>query len=171
MSNHKTTFTGAAGEHYIVYRLLEMDIVAGLAPHGTPDADLVASNLDTGKSVAIQVKTRRKKGVDNGWHMKPKHEKPISNNLFYCFVDLPESQDEMPTIYIIPSKVVAEAIREMHKLWLSMPGKNGRVHKDSNVRRLLPDYARLLKNHPKSKKFGKGWLEKYRENWKILGLG
>ncbi len=170
MAIQKTVFTGAAGEHYIMYRLLEMGYVAGLAPDGTPDVDLVVSHLEAGKSIAIQVKTRRPKGSDNGWHMKPKHETLISSNLFYCFVDLPDDPQISPITYIVPSKIVADAIREMHVIWLGLPGKNGQPHKDSNVRRLLPNYTRLLKNHPDSKKYGSGWLDIYKENWDGLGL-
>ncbi len=171
MSINETTLTGAAGEHYIMFRLLGKGYIAGLAPHGAPNADIIATDIKGKKSVAIQVKTRLPKGSDNGWHMRPKHVELKEPNLYYCFVDLSNESGNSPSVYVIPSRIVAEAIDKTHQLWLSIPGKNGRPHKDSNVRRLLPDYSKTLKiDHPTVKKYSEGWLTQYKENWKILGL-
>lgn len=41
-----TAILGAAGEHYVMYRLLSLNLVAALAPPGVPTADpALASNL------------------------------------------------------------------------------------------------------------------------------
>ena len=52
--------------------------------------------------------------------------------------------------------------------------QNGKPHKDSTVRRLKPDHSNI---HPPSeegkiavKTYSNGWLEKYRDNWRVLGL-
>lgn len=169
MSAQTTTLTGSAGEHYIMFRLLKLGYLAGLAPQGAPNADIIATDITGKKAVAIQVKTRLPKGRDNGWHMRDKHEKLIENNLYYCFVNL---LDEAPIVYIIPSKIVAEVVSISHKIWLALPGRNGKKHKDNAMRRLLPDYAKALKtDNPFTRKYTEGWLPKYRENWEILGLG
>lgn len=167
-----TSLTGASGEHYVMFRLLSMGYIAGLAPEGAPNADIIATDAKTKKSVAIQVKTRLKKGVDNGWHMKAKHENIKEDNLFYCFVDLPGNFNAAPNVYIIPSKVVADVLYKTHRIWLDTPGKNGRAHKQTDMRRLLPDYSKTMKvNHPTVKKYSSGWLDKYKENWGLLNLG
>ena len=67
-----------------------------------------------------------------------------------------------------PSPHVAEALERSHRTWLSTPGKKGQEHKDSQIRRLLPDYSRQLgaTGHP----YGKGWLNPYRDAWQLLKL-
>lgn len=60
--------------------------------------------------------------------------------------------------------------RELHPFraaQLSAPGMKGQVRKDSKVRRLLPDYSRLLRN---AEVYPEGWLERYRNGWALLGL-
>jgi len=171
MAIGNTSLTGAAGEHYVIFRLLSMGYIAGLAPEGAPSADIIVTDIKTRKSVAIQVKTRMQKGFDNGWHMKEKHELISEDNLYYCFVDLPEDSHSAPTVYVLPSKVVAEALYQVHKVWLATPGKKGQAHKQTEMRRLLPDYSKTIKvDNPVIKKYSKGWLEKYKENWELLNL-
>jgi len=100
--------------------------------------------------------------------MKPKHADLVSSNLFYCFVDLLDN----PSVYVIPSAIVAEAVGKIHEIWLTLPGKGGRPHRDSNVRRLVADYSRIVKSdHEIVMKYSKGWLDNYKDNWDILGLG
>lgn len=171
MSISKTTLTGAAGEHYLMFRLLGLGYIAGLAPAGAPNADIIVTNVETKRSVAIQVKTRLQKGSDSGWHMKEKHEELKEDNLFYCFLDLPDEVSIPPTVYVLPSKVVAEVLRDTHQVWLKTPGKKGQKHNPTNMRRLLPDYSKTIKvDHPTIKKYSAGWLNEYKENWKLLDL-
>lgn len=161
MSIKTTTLTGAAGEHYVMYRLLRMGFVAGLSPRGAPNSDIIVTSVDGKTTVVLQVKTRNELGSDGGWHMKEKHECLNSKNLFYCFVDFQDA----PVVYVVPSSVVADVLCKAHKKWLSTPGKNGAKRNDTDMRRLLPDYKNLnLQSYPG------GWLEKYRENWEILNL-
>jgi hypothetical protein len=165
-----TPFTGPAGEHYVLYRLIRKEYVAGLASENAPNSDIIATNVKGTKAAAIQVKARRPLGRDNGWHMKEKHEEITGNRLFYCFVDLKDEM-QLPDIYVIPSRTVAQVLKEMHKLWLRQPGRNGKKHNPTQMRRLLPDYSKGLKlNEEQLEKYGPGWMEKYRENWAILGL-
>jgi hypothetical protein len=164
MAVSQSSLLGAAGEHYILCQLLRRGFIAALAPAGVPNADIIVSDDIGEKLCAVQVKTRRELGSDKGWHMKPKHEQLIADRLFYCFVDFGASLDFSPVTYVVPSKVVAEAIRDNHQLWLRTPGMKGQQRKDSPVRRMLPDYSRLV---PGSK-HGAGWLEQYKEAWKLI---
>lgn len=167
-----TPFTGPAGEHYVLYRLIRMEYIAGLAPENSPNADIIASNVLGKKAAAIQVKTRRPLGSDSGWHMRAKHEKLIGERMFYCLVDLKENIFASPDVYIVPSFVVAAALKEQHQIWLLQPGKNGQLHQDNDMRRLVPDYSKFLKlTEEQHQRLGAGWLEQYKENWSILGLG
>lgn len=170
MSIYKTTLTGAAGEHYVMFQLLRQGYIAGLAPQGAPNADIIVSNVKGDKSVSIQVKTSLMKGADKGWHMKAKHELIKGKNLFYCMLAMPED-DTKPCTYVIPANIVADVLSGAHKLWRELPGKNGKEHNDTDMRRLLPDYKKTLKvDHLFTKNYGAGWLDEYKENWKLLGL-
>ena len=160
-----TSLTGAAGEHLVMSRLLSRGYIAALAPQGVPNFDVVVTSLDGSQLCAFQVKTRWHKGSDGGWHMRPKHEELVSDRIFYCFVDLGKKPAAASAIYVIPSKVVANVVQLSHATWLSRTGKNGQPHKDSSVRRLLPDHTKLMgENCP----FSSGWMDEYLENWEQI---
>ncbi|MGE0108157.1 MAG: hypothetical protein AB7S81_00090 [Bdellovibrionales bacterium] len=163
-----TTLLGAAGEYYVMSELLRRGFIAALAPQGAPNTDIVVTDLEGHRLCSIQVKTRRQIGADGGWHMRPKHEEITGDRLFYCFVDLGKDSSDIPQLFIVPSKIVADVLRTTHRYWLKKPGKNGRVHKDSQVRRLLPSYSNLYGDEKTPYK--DGWLEKFRNNWTLLGL-
>ncbi len=168
MIKHQTTLTGAAGEHYVMYRLLRMGYIAALAPKGVPNADLIVTNVEGELTAVIQVKTMGKQKSNGGWQMKLKHENLKSKHLFYCFVD---DAATAPVVYIIPSKIVAEVIATAHKIWFSTIGKNGRAHKENDIRWLLPDYRKTLRGDNEFLKiYIEGWLDQYKENWEILNL-
>ena len=136
--------------------------------------DILVTDEDNQKLCAIQVKTRRDIGSDKGWHMKLKHETMVAQDLFYVFVDVGQRPSDPTTSYILPSQVVADCIRDSHRIWLDTPGRGGRPHKDSSVRRLRPDYSNIEPITEEGRntlsQYAAGWLERYRENWGILGL-
>ena len=57
-----------------------------------------------------------------------------ADNLFYVFVNLNNGQKH-PDFFIVPSKIVAEYIKKSHKNWLGTPGKGGKKHKDTPMRK------------------------------------
>ena len=98
--------------------------------------------------------------------MKAKHEKIVEESLFYCFVDFGTGLDDMTTTYVVPSKVVADALFKSHRHWLKTPGKKGQPHKDSEMRRFLPDYTRTF--GPNHHSYGPGWINQYKGAWDQL---
>lgn len=172
-----STILGAAGEHYVLAELLRRGVIAAKAPEGAPNMDVVTTDLEGNKLLAIQVKTRRDyKGGDKGWHMKAKHERLTAERMFYVFVDVGHSPEQHPAFYVVPSQVVADACRISHKIWKETPGVTGNPHNDSDMRRLLPEYKRndRMRLSPSQEKFmnehSLGWLERYRSAWHLLGL-
>ncbi len=166
----QSTLLGAAGQHFVLCQLLRHGLIAALAPEGAPNTDIIVTDIKAKMQCAIQVKTRSGKGSDKGWHMREKHENISSKSYFYCFVDFGE---ESPITYIIPSSVVAKKIKASHVIWLKLRGKRGRKHHETAMRRLLPDYTKTLKKATAEVTkigLGAGWMEQYRENWKILRL-
>lgn len=169
-----TAIVGAAGEYHVLSQLLRRGWIAALSPDGAPNMDILVTDEDNKKLCAIQVKTRRDIGADKGWHMKPKHEGMTAADLFYVFVDVGSKPSDLTVCFILPSLMVARCIRDCHRVWLATPGRGGRMHKDSSVRRLLPDYSKTNPVTPENiaiiDNYRAGWLEIYRDNWSILGL-
>lgn len=99
--------------------------------------------------------------------MKSKHERIEGEHLFYCFVDFGKTLTDKPEIFVIPSKLVARALRESHEKWLATPGKRGQPHQPTDLRRLRPEYQNVFGDSPNS--YQKGWLEPYRDAWVLLG--
>ena len=174
MRKISSTIVGAAGEYHVLSQLLRRGWIAALAPDGAPNMDILVTDENNQKLCAIQVKTRRDIGRDKGWHMKPKHETMDAADLFYVFVDVGKQPSDPTLSYILPSRVVADCIRSCHGVWLDTPGRGGKPHKDSTVRRLLPDYSHIKATTKDGRdiigQYGPGWLDPYRENWGILGL-
>lgn len=166
MAISTTSLLGACGEHFVMAELLRRDKIAALAPQGAPNMDIVVTDVDGHTLNALQIKTRRAKGADGGWHMGPKHEGIYNPRLFYVFVDLGLNASEEPKYWIVPSRKVAEVIKRSHQAWLTRPGKNGHVRKDSSVRRFLPDYSKAWAPDPCP--YPLGWLDKYYDAWSSL---
>jgi hypothetical protein len=162
-----TTLTGAAGEYLVVSELLKRGFIATLVPDGVPNSDVVVTNIDGSQLAAIQVKTRWNIGRDGGWHMRKKHESIVGERLFYCFVDFGSEPADQPSIYVIPSQVVADILRRDHAAWLASPAKKGQFRNDGEMRRMKPDFSGNLPDDPE---FHSGWMTKYKDAWNILRL-
>lgn len=164
----ETSLLGAAGEHFIMCELLRRGYIAALAPQGVPNTDIVVTDLTGDRLCTIQVKSRRDIGADGGWHMKAKHEGIVGDRLFYCFVDFGKTPDERPTVFVMPSAVVAKILAESHAAWLSNPGKGGHKRKQTVMRRMVPDYDYAFRPLPNP--YPKGWMDQYRDAWHLLAL-
>jgi hypothetical protein len=160
----RTATLAAAGEYYVLFRLLQKGFIAALAPRGVPHTDIIVSDDVGDKLSAIQVKTCSGSGGDMAWHMSKKHETIIHSTLFYCFVDVGDSPDSLPVCYIVPSKKVARVLIESHLHWYNTPGRKGQQRNQTEMRRFMPDYGYMG-----FKKYPAGWLDKFRENWGVLG--
>lgn len=138
-------------------QLLLRGFVAALAPAGVPTADIVVTDPQGHMTAAVQVKTRKSEGGDQGWHMSQKHEGIIGPKLFYVFCNLAPNP---ATCYILPSAIVADVLKRDHAKWLATPGRNGKAHNDTPMRRLKPSYPSIG--------LEEGWLDPYRDNWDLL---
>ena len=152
---------GAAGEHLVLSRLLSRGILAAQAPQGTRKADIIVHPLDGGTPWLIQVKSRLKGPKDGGWKLDDKHMSETSPNLMYCFVDLQSIPEK---VYLVPSKKVAQVLIEADEEWMRKPMRDG-SKRDKNMWRMIkPNFILDLKSAPK------GWMNKYLENWDLLGV-
>ncbi len=159
MINKDKQLVGAAGEHLVLSRLLARDLLASQAPRGTRKADILVNPLDGGKPRLIQVKTRSPIGKTLGWHMGVKHEAMSEKDLFYCFVNLDLLN---PSVWVIPSKLVAKVVTDTHAEWLATPGQQGQKHNETDMRRIMNDFGKNFKS------VKPGWMDKYLEAWDLL---
>jgi hypothetical protein len=97
----KKGIIGVSGEYFVAAELSQMGIVATLTLKNTPKIDILATNLESGKFVSIQVKTM---GVENtkGWKLSNKdEEKSDIKNFYYVMCNL-QGLGKAPEYYIIP---------------------------------------------------------------------
>ena len=84
--------------------------------------------------------------------MSEKHEGIADPAIYYCFVDF---EPNNPTVHVIPSGVVANAVKLDYEIWLRTPGRNGQAHNPNKLRRLKPKMLGMDEN----------WMDEYLENW------
>jgi hypothetical protein len=166
----KNQLVGAAGEHFVMGELLARGWIAALAPQGVANMDVLLSDVTGNTLCAIQVKTRSAMGGDSGWYMGKKHEEEFATaggfKLFFCFVNLAVQQALRPEYFIIPGGVVASVVRDSHAAWLRNTKKNGEQRKNSDIRRIRPDYSSAYAPEPCP--YSVDWMEQYRNAWESL---
>lgn len=141
--------SGVAGEYFVAAELSRRGYLASITLRNTKGVDILCSNADATKTVAIQVKTNRRSNRE--WMLNQKAESFYANNHFYVFVNLHDNEQQ-PDYFIVPSIVVATHAKETHASWLAAPGKDGRTHVDTTMRK----FADLN--------------EEYLKRWDLLGL-
>ena len=136
-----SVLSGVAGEYYVAAELTAKGYIASITLRNTKGVDILCSNSDATKSVAIQVKTNRRSARD--WVLNQKAENYFADNLFYVFVNLHEGA-RPPEYFIVPSKTVAKHTRETHKQFLTTPGRQGQAHNDNTMRKFSDTEEKYL---------------------------
>ena len=154
MTKLDAVLCGIAGEYFVAAELSRRGYLASITLRNSRGVDILATNRDATKSVAIQVKTNQR-GVAE-WILNEKVEKStgddfLPENLFFVFVNLPPSGDA-PSYHIIARREVARLAKEGHERWLATPGRGGRLHSNNPIRKF------------------KDIEGKYRDRWDLLGL-
>ena len=142
----------------------EEHVVAELRRRGfqhTLDPDSRRNDISVGpteRAVTLQVRVTSR-GQRRGWLVSDDLEGPTGDSLVYAFVD---TQPVPPETFLIPARVVSEALQKSHAAWLANPGRHGQPHTDSPMRMVRWDYGIPVEDFPA------GWLEQYRERWDLL---
>lgn len=147
---------GNAGEHYVVGELLKRGVIAALAPRNTPAFDILAAKGN--RTIRVRVKTKSDEYLD--WQWVVKKDGSIFRSLsdqgdFTVLVNLAMDNEDL-RFYIVPTVVVEGWLKADFEKWLRTPGKLGRPHDASNLKRNLNE---------------KTWLEElliYLNKWDIL---
>ena len=116
MPKRATALTGAAGEHFVAYKLSHLGYPVALTRGGSPTVDIMVGDVSGNASVSIQVKTSNnacrvyKKHPENNkwlWEVGEKARTLKGENIIYAFVDLKGNPEENPDVYLVPSNIVA----------------------------------------------------------------
>ncbi len=145
---------GEAGELLVASRLLAHGLIAGQLPRGYRSDDLYVERGD--EIVHIQVKTRQ---GPRSWPVGTIEVRP---NRYYGLVHF-ESLDSgdliRPTVYLLPSKVVAASVGLHSRIYLkAYPGQTGKGVPN------ITDKWRMATEMTEAG-FGAGWLKPYEEPW------
>lgn len=118
MPKRATTLTGAAGEHYVAYKLSALGYPTAMTRGGSPVIDLMVGDLSGSNTISIQVKTsnsakrnyKRDKNKHKNhweWDVGAKGKKLKGNSIFYAFVNLKgtpaKDKNPHPEVFIVPS--------------------------------------------------------------------
>jgi hypothetical protein len=160
-----------AGEFAVLSQLALRGYDANMILGHTKSIDILASDPKTGKVYQLEVKTNFKNRRNapsvskihgkwiSAWIMNKKHESIDGPTLFYCFVNISKDEDIAFKFYIVPSKVVAQYVKEEHQLWLDEKKRERKQVKDSDMRLLrigLEEETYRIKTPT---------AEKYQNNW------
>jgi hypothetical protein len=149
-SKLESILSGIAGHYLVAAELSRRGYIATPTLRNTRGIDVLASSADGTKAITIQVKTNQHSSHE--WLLSAGAESLISDSLFYVFVNL-NGYGKAPTFHIVPSKTVADYVRQGHEEWLSGRKKDGTERKDTAMRK--------FKDHQ----------NKYLDRWDLLGLG
>ncbi|HEX3797384.1 MAG TPA: hypothetical protein VH413_01685 [Verrucomicrobiae bacterium] len=154
---------GNTGEFYALAELSRHGWTAAQTARNTRLYDILARK--DSRQVALRVKTKTSDALVFQWNAKPDGRifGEIGADDFCILVDIPESHDEFPQFYIVPTKVLEGWLIEDFNTWLETPGKIKQQRSAANKRRLF--YM-----DEDASKSGHGYLTKlssYRD-WKIL---
>ncbi len=133
---------GNAGEFYLAAVLSANDCVVNLTLGRNTNYDLLIVN-PRGEFKMLSVKTSM--GHDS-FPMNKKVETVIQENLYYGFVKVLQVTGEFD-YWIVPSRLVASVVSSSHQNWLSTSGKNGRPHKNTDIRQFHVVQNKWLPEH------------------------
>jgi hypothetical protein len=158
MTARGSVLVGASGEAYVLYQLYRRDLLAAPAPSGAPIADLIVFDPKMSVGSMIQVKTSTR---PNSWVLTTKNTRRenVHPRLFYALVHLAPAS---PTVFIVPSKVIAEVLTVSYEAWQTTLDRHGRPRGDSAIRGLMRRYPFDVPGYPA------GWLDPYLDRWDYL---
>lgn len=152
----KGTLLGNAGEHFVCAELLRRDVIAAPAPRNAPGIDVLATNGP--RSVNVRVKTMSDEADSWVW-MARKSDGGIFRNLqteldFVVLVHI--RREGPPEYFVVPTPELDGELNRHHTAWLALPGRGGRAHRDTLMRRYGQEPV-----HQR-------WLSAYKGRWDLI---
>ena len=125
-----TNESGVAAEFFVAAELTKRGFYVSPTLKNTKAVDILIVDEALQNPLLIQVKASQSK---KEWKLSEKAETLVSPKLFYIFYLFDDGSGKSE-FHIVPSKVVAEYVKNNHKKYLSAPKKNGEEHKDTSMR-------------------------------------
>jgi hypothetical protein len=119
MAKHSSVLTGTAGVYHVASQLAIRGFHAAVTYGNAPSVDILVGLADGAATLSLQVKTSRwalrtrgrgksKQPHHYEWSVGEKSAKLKHEDLFFAFVDLKLWMEQLPDIFIVPSKVVVD---------------------------------------------------------------
>ena len=122
--------TGAAGEFFVAAELARRGWRPSITPRGVERTDVLAQNSESGRVVALQVKT----ATTNVFRLGLKDEQPAhAQDEWFVLVTLGE-EEVRPRYFVLPTNVIAGWLYVEHRVWLSGTKRDGAPRKDTPIR-------------------------------------
>lgn len=122
-----------AGEFFVCSELSKQNLLTLITPKNNPLFDIIATNKDGSKHIAIQVKTM---GINNkqGWKLNKQITKKKNNpNLFLVLVDLKENA--INDFYVYKYDDFVEKVTDVYNSYINAPHyKTGKQKKEVGFR-------------------------------------
>ena len=124
MSPIPNILIGATGEHLVAAQLSIRGFSVGLTRGGSRAVDLLASNADGSRSVAIQVKAsvdawdeKKRKKEKSSWvfMLSTRDIQQKTNQLIYVFVSLEGESADSPDYFIVPGNIISKRLEEKYR--------------------------------------------------------
>ncbi len=138
----ESVMCGVAGEYFVAAELSRRGYIASITLRNTRGVDILASNREATKTVAIQVKANQRGTRE--WILTEKIDRAdavvdgLVENLYFVFVSIPRD-GAPPSYHVISRSEVARLTREGYERWLARPGRGGRPRAASNSIRKFTD--------------------------------
>ncbi|MDI6797896.1 MAG: aspartate-ammonia lyase [Desulfatibacillaceae bacterium] len=131
-STTNNNLVGTAGEYYVCAELCRQNILALITPKNNPLFDILASDTEGKRSIAIQVKTMSLKN-DQGWKLSSKMTVKKNNpNLFVVLVNMKDSGGN--DYYIYQHDELAKKLEIIYNNYINTPKKDGSTKKEVGFR-------------------------------------
>jgi hypothetical protein len=166
-SGMDSVMKGNTGEFYALAELSRRGWTAAQTARNTRIYDILARK--DAQQVALRVKTKTSDARGFQWNAKEEGIifGDIGPNDFCILVDIPESHDEFPQFYIIPTKKMNDWLTADFKSWLKEPGPIKKQRSADNKRRLLY----MDDNEGKTSHGYLIKLKTHRAKWELLEKG
>ena len=166
-SGMDTVMKGNTGEFYALAELSRRGWTAAQTARNTRIYDILARK--GAQQVALRVKTKTSDARGFQWSAKKDGTifGDIGLNDFCILVDIPESHDEFPQFYIVPTKKMNDWLAADFILWLGTPGPIKEQHSADSKHRMM----NMDDNEGKTSHGYLIKLKPYRANWERLEKG
>ena len=163
-SGMDSVMKGNTGEFYALAELSRRGWTAAQTARNTRIYDILARKGEL--QVAIRVKTKTSDARVFQWNAKDDGQIfiELSKNDFCILVDMPESHEEFPQFYIVPTPILHDWLTGDFREWVSTPGPIKAQRNPDNKRRLFyvdDDVDKTAHGYAVK-------LKPYLANWNIL---